>query len=183
MVQGQHRASVGLGIDRRLGVRGRPGRALHRSRPSDAGCGSDHFDVRKFVGKLGRSARDCDRTTGSGIRLRFKGKAQYHDLARFMGTANRASANVVEVAISEAQMIRQFAQVTIWMLVFGLLALLLEACPAADCSTGQCPRPGVRVEVRTPRVGVRVQVGRPAAVRVRGWRPARPGWLFFPRFE
>ena len=80
-------------------------------------------------------------------------------------------------------MIRKFVQVAALCLVIGSAGSAAGQAHAADCSTGQCPRPAVRVEVRTPRVGVRVQVGRPAAVRVRGWRPVRPGWLFFPRFD
>jgi len=81
-------------------------------------------------------------------------------------------------------MIRRFVSVVLWCVIFaGLTTLALSEVRGADCPSGQCPRPAVRVEVRTPRVGVRVQVGRPAAVRVRGWRPVRPGWLFFPRFD
>ena len=97
-----------------------------------------------------------------------------------MGTANGTSSKLAETSISEAHMIRQSVQVTIWFVLFSGLAALAAG---ADCPSGQCPRPAVRVIVQTPRVGVRVQVGRPVAVRVHGWRPVRPGWLFFPRFE
>ena len=75
-------------------------------------------------------------------------------------------------------MIHRFVTVVLWCVIVAGLAAIASG---ADCSTGQC-RPAVRVVIQTPRVGVRVQVGRPVAVRERGWRPVRV-WPFFPRFE
>jgi hypothetical protein len=77
-------------------------------------------------------------------------------------------------------MIRQFLQVTIW---FVLLSALVAVASAADCPSGQCPRPAVRVRVVTPAVRVDVRA-RPVDVRVRFQRvPIRAWFGLFPRME